>query len=78
MPPESPASSAPPRSPSVPPPASQSPAAGAPSAAQIQACLDQHNGSIELAWRALGLGNRYALRRLIAKHGLEVRRRPRP
>jgi DNA-binding NtrC family response regulator len=42
--------------------------------ARIQAVLDQHNGRIETAYRALGLKNRFALGRLIAKHGLEVRR----
>jgi hypothetical protein len=31
---------------------------------------------IEAAWRALGLKNRFALHRIIARHGLEVRRRP--
>jgi DNA-binding NtrC family response regulator len=41
---------------------------------QIQAVLDAHNGSIETAYRALGLRNRFALGRLIAKHRLEVRR----
>ncbi|HLK40467.1 MAG TPA: sigma 54-interacting transcriptional regulator, partial [Polyangiaceae bacterium] len=60
------------------------PAAGAASAASapaelrpehIQAVLDQHNGRIEKAYRALGLKNRFALGRLIAKHGLEVRRK---
>jgi two-component system nitrogen regulation response regulator GlnG/two-component system response regulator HydG len=43
---------------------------------KIQAVLDEHNGSVEAAWRALGLSNRYTLRRLIAKHGLEIRRKP--
>jgi DNA-binding NtrC family response regulator len=40
----------------------------------IQAVLDAHNGSIEHAYRALGLKNRFALGRLIAKYRLEVRR----
>jgi two-component system nitrogen regulation response regulator GlnG/two-component system response regulator HydG len=43
----------------------------------IQACLDRHNGAIEQTWRALGLGSRHVLARLISKHGLEVRRSPR-
>ena len=43
---------------------------------RIQACLDRHNGVIEDAWRELGLSSRYVLRRLIARHGLVVRRRP--
>ena len=42
---------------------------------RIQAVLDEHNGRIEAAYRALGLKNRFVLGRLIAKHGLEVRRR---
>jgi DNA-binding NtrC family response regulator len=42
----------------------------------IQRVLEEHNGRIEHAWKALGLKNRYALRRLIAKHRIEVRRRP--
>jgi len=44
---------------------------------QIQRCLDEHNGAIEPTWRALGLSSRFALRRLIKRHDLEVRRRPR-
>jgi DNA-binding NtrC family response regulator len=42
---------------------------------RIQAVLDQHNGRIEAASKALGLKNRFVLGRLIAKYGLEVRRR---
>jgi len=45
-------------------------------AAEIQAMLDRHNGVIEATWRALGLKNRHALARLIAKHGIEIRKRP--
>ena len=44
--------------------------------ARIQACLDQHNGVLELTWRALGLKNRFTLLRAIKKHALVVRRRP--
>jgi two-component system nitrogen regulation response regulator GlnG/two-component system response regulator HydG len=43
--------------------------------AAIQACLDRHNGVLEQAWRELGLTSRYALARLVAKHGLEIRKR---
>jgi DNA-binding NtrC family response regulator len=43
--------------------------------AEIQRALDSHNGLIESAWRALGLKNRHVLTRLMAKHGVEVRRR---
>jgi len=46
--------------------------------ARIQEVLDQHNGVLELAWRALGLSSRHALARLVKKHGVEVRRRPKP
>ncbi|HEY2512280.1 MAG TPA: sigma 54-interacting transcriptional regulator [Polyangiaceae bacterium] len=47
-----------------------------PDADRIQICLDRHNGVLEEAWRELGLSSRYALRRLIAKHGVVVRRQP--
>jgi transcriptional regulator with AAA-type ATPase domain len=43
--------------------------------AAVQRALDANNGSLEKTWRALGLSNRYELRRLIAKHGLVVTRR---
>jgi len=42
---------------------------------EIQRALDANNGSLEKTWRALGLANRYALRRLIAKYSLTVARR---
>jgi DNA-binding NtrC family response regulator len=51
--------------------------AGDPTAVRIQACLDENNGALEATWRALGLPSRHALARLVKKHGLEVRRRPR-
>lgn len=44
--------------------------------ARIQAALDANNGSIEDTWRSLGLPSRHALGRLVRKHGIEVRRRP--
>ncbi|MEM6929522.1 MAG: sigma 54-interacting transcriptional regulator [Myxococcota bacterium] len=40
----------------------------------VQACLDHFNGVQEEVWRALGLPNRFALRRLIRRHGLLVRK----
>ena len=53
------------------------PLEGAATSAEIlQKALDANNGSLEKTWRALGLSSRYALRRLIQKHRLEVRRRP--
>jgi hypothetical protein len=42
---------------------------------EIQRVLDENNGSLEKTWRALGLANRYVLRRLILKYGLTVSRR---
>jgi len=45
-------------------------------AERIQRALDDNNGIIEQAWRALNLRNRFALLRLIKKHGLEVTRKP--
>jgi two-component system nitrogen regulation response regulator GlnG/two-component system response regulator HydG len=57
---------------SAPPPAPT----GLPSAEDVQECLDQHNGVIELAWRTLGLNNRFVLLRLIKRYDIEVRRRP--
>ena len=41
---------------------------------QIQGCLDR-TGSVDNAWRALGLRNRFQLQRLIKKHGLVTRTR---
>jgi two-component system nitrogen regulation response regulator GlnG/two-component system response regulator HydG len=43
--------------------------------AEIQRALDRNNGLIESTWRALGLKNRHVLARLMAKHGVEVRRK---
>jgi two-component system nitrogen regulation response regulator GlnG/two-component system response regulator HydG len=42
--------------------------------AHVQAVLDKHGGVQEKAWRELGLKNRFALIRLVRKHGLLVRR----
>ena len=39
----------------------------------IQACLDKHGGRQEPTWRELGLSSRYALGRLVRRHGLRVR-----
>jgi two-component system nitrogen regulation response regulator GlnG/two-component system response regulator HydG len=47
-------------------------------AAQLQACLDRNNGVIASAARELGLSSRFALHRLIRKHGLEIRKRSAP
>jgi transcriptional regulator of acetoin/glycerol metabolism len=61
-----------------PPPRGSDPpgaSSGGPLPEQIQACLDEHNGSVEKAWRALGLSSRFALSRLIKKHNLVIRKR---
>ncbi len=63
------------RSSSAPASGAASPRLGEPSPAQIREALDRHNGEIEATWRALGLRNRYVLRRLLAKHRIEIRRR---
>ncbi|MEN0068417.1 MAG: sigma 54-interacting transcriptional regulator [Myxococcota bacterium] len=41
----------------------------------LQAALDRHGGSQELAWRELGLSSRHVLARLVKRHGLRVRGR---
>jgi two-component system, NtrC family, response regulator HydG len=53
---------------------------GALSRERIVQALDECNGVIEAAWRALGMKNRHALTRWIKRHGIEVtrRRNPRP
>jgi two-component system nitrogen regulation response regulator GlnG/two-component system response regulator HydG len=40
--------------------------------AELRAVLDENNGSIEKSWRVLGLSSRYALVRLLRKHGVVV------
>lgn len=52
------------------------PATSAPelSAEVIQGCLDRNHGLQERVWRELGLKNRWALIRLVKRHGLVVRR----
>jgi DNA-binding NtrC family response regulator len=40
--------------------------------ARVQDCLDEHGGSIESTWRALGLSSRHVLVRLVKKHGLRT------
>jgi two-component system nitrogen regulation response regulator GlnG/two-component system response regulator HydG len=41
-----------------------------PVAEEIRVALDASNGSVEKAARALGLSNRFALYRLMKKHGV--------
>ena len=59
------------------PPAPRDEASPALAPDRIQACLDQHNGSLELTWRALGLPSRHALRRLVSRHHLQINRQVR-
>jgi two-component system nitrogen regulation response regulator GlnG/two-component system response regulator HydG len=40
----------------------------------VQSCLERHQGKLEPAWRELGLSSRHALRRLIEKRRLNIRR----
>jgi len=42
---------------------------------ELERVLEEHGGSIEKSWRALGLSSRYALMRLLRKHGVTVSRR---
>ncbi len=42
-----------------------------PTADEIQSCLTEHDGNVNQAASALGLKNRYALYRLMKKHGIE-------
>jgi two-component system nitrogen regulation response regulator GlnG/two-component system response regulator HydG len=49
-------------------------AMSSPSATEIREALERNNGALEATWRALGLKNRYVLRRLLAKHGIKIRR----
>lgn len=44
---------------------------------ELQRALDANNGSIERTWRALGLPSRFALMRLIKKHGLRIQKEAR-
>ena len=39
---------------------------------RIQASVDRHHGVLERVWRELGLANRFALARLLKKHGITV------
>jgi len=42
---------------------------------RIRQALDRNAGSIDKTWRELGLSSRFALNRLLKKHGISVRRR---
>lgn len=46
-------------------------------ASELQRVLDENNGSIERTWRAVGLPSRFALMRLIKKHGLRIQKQAR-
>ncbi len=58
-------------SPSSPPPAELTPEL-------LQASMDRHDGVLERVWRELGLANRFALARLLKKHGITPRKAPEP
>lgn len=45
-----------------------------PAVSELQRALDANNGSIERTWRALGLPSRFAMMRLIKKHGLRIQK----
>lgn len=42
--------------------------------ARLQEVLNAHAGSLERTWRALGLSSRFALMRLMKKHGIRVKK----
>jgi DNA-binding NtrC family response regulator len=44
----------------------------------IRQVLTKNSGSIEKSWRELGLSSRYALTRLLRKHGISLSRQPDP
>lgn len=52
------------------------PGAASTEAERIQQALNAHEGSLERTWRALGLSSRFALMRLMKKHGIRIRKRP--
>jgi len=41
---------------------------------KIRIALEHHQGSVDKTWRALGLSSRFALNRLLKKHGITLRR----
>ena len=65
------------RPPSVRPVGEPAAIEGALTAEAVKRALDEHNGNIERTAKALGMANRYVLRRLIQKLDLEITRRPR-
>jgi DNA-binding NtrC family response regulator len=42
----------------------------------LEASIERHHGVLERVWRELGLANRFALGRLLKKHGIPPRRSP--
>jgi DNA-binding NtrC family response regulator len=55
------------------PPAPGEPVSEDPEAARLRACIAEHDGNLVKVARALGLPSRYALYRLLRKHGIDVR-----
>ncbi|HVR18437.1 MAG TPA: hypothetical protein VMS65_02030, partial [Polyangiaceae bacterium] len=43
-------------------------------ASEVERVLAENGGSIEKSWRALGLSSRFALMRLLKKHGISVKK----
>ncbi|HKO53974.1 MAG TPA: sigma 54-interacting transcriptional regulator [Polyangiaceae bacterium] len=58
-----------------PPPASGEEAASEPERERIRQVLERNQGSVDKTWRELGLSSRFALSRLLKKHGITLRRR---
>ena len=42
--------------------------------ARLREALDRNRGSVDKTWRELGLSSRFALNRLLKKHGITLRR----
>jgi two-component system nitrogen regulation response regulator GlnG/two-component system response regulator HydG len=63
-----------PAEPSAEVPRPRRPSTSPPPAAAVAAALAENPGSLDRAWRALGLSSRHALRRLMAKHGIRSSR----
>jgi transcriptional regulator of acetoin/glycerol metabolism len=53
---------------------SQAPLSREPTAEAIRACIHREEGNVRRAAHALGLPSRYALYRLMRKHGIEIGR----
>jgi len=63
-----------PRASVLPPPATAEEFATAPERERIREALERNLGSVDKTWRELGLSSRFALSRLLKKHGITLRR----